>query len=107
MSKKSIVSPIARIVLGLILAAVFCIFAAKLVDPWINKIGTAKAKDVIWSIITLIAGAVLLISGIAELVRSLHFNRMVTNSGMQVKKVKHATIGDFFKKIGAWFANAG
>lgn len=107
MSKKSIVSPIARIVLGLILAAVFCIFAAKLVDPWINKIGTAKAKDVIWSIITLIAGAVLLISGIAELVRSLHFNRMVTDSGMQVKKVKHATIGDFFKKIGAWFANSG
>ena len=107
MSKKSIASPIVRIVLGLIFAAVFCIFASKLVDPWINGIGKAEAKNVIWSIITLLAGAVLLVTGIAELVRSLHFNRMVTNSGIQVKKEKHATAGDFFKKIGAWFANAG
>lgn len=100
MHKKSIVSPIIRIVFGVIFAAVCVYFASKLVDPVINKVGSVEAKHVIWSIFCFIAAAVLLVMGIGELIRSLRFNRMVAGSGIAISRDSHPEREGLFKRVG-------
>ncbi|MBQ7060976.1 MAG: sugar ABC transporter permease [Clostridia bacterium] len=38
--------------------------------------------------------------GVSKLIKALKFNRLVEQSGVRITKEKHATVGDFFKKIG-------
>ncbi len=107
MYKKKTAPAIVKIILGSILAGISWLIASVLV-PKINKsiVSIYKFGEEgfwVWAILTLIfvaGGAILLVMGILELVRTLQYNKKVESSGMCIKRTNERNpIVVFFEKI--------
>ena len=100
MYKKRLTPAIVKIVLGVIAALLCALFIIDAMPIFTSGNTSKWLKPIIWIVITGIAAIVLLSAGIPELTKTQHFNRLIENSKYEVKKEKHKTIDDFFKKIG-------
>ena len=106
MHKKKLTPAIFKIIIGIIgLAAAGLVFS----KTGLGKLfgGTAEsisALPTIGFVLLVLAGLLFLVLGIRELKDTCQFNRMVEESGIRITKEKHATVGDFFKKVGGGIA---